>query len=153
MEDVRANALPSGCPERVAVGRTRLSAPSARATLVPMAARVLIVDDDPVFRDLAAELLRALGYEVVGHAPNAAQALAAVARLRPDAVLLDVNLPDADGFRVAETIAESDVVPRVLLVSSDSERVQADTLRRCGAVGFVPKTELATTDLAPYLGG
>jgi CheY-like chemotaxis protein len=118
-----------------------------------VAARVLIVDDDAVFGDLAAELLGILGYAVVGYAEDAAQALAAVERLRPDAVMLDVNLPDSDGFRLAVLLRNGDRPPRVLLVSSDPTQVRPDVLRSCGAVGFVAKTELATTNLAPYLDG
>jgi CheY-like chemotaxis protein len=114
---------------------------------------VLIVDDDAAFGDLAAQLLGVLGYAVVGYAPDAAHALTAVARLRPDAVMLDINLPDSDGFRVAEALGAGDPPPRVLLVSSDPAQVRPDILRRCGAVGFVAKTELATTNLAPYLDG
>ncbi len=63
---------------------------------------VLIVDDHPSFRASARTLLEAEGYEIVGEAENGAAALQAVKELKPDLVLLDVQLPDIDGFQVAE---------------------------------------------------
>ena len=62
---------------------------------------VLIVDDHDSFRESARALLEAEGFTVVGDATDGAAAVAAVARLRPDVVLLDIQLPDADGFAVA----------------------------------------------------
>jgi DNA-binding NarL/FixJ family response regulator len=63
-----------------------------------VAERVLIVDDHPSFRRSARALLEAEGFTVVAEAEDAAGALDAVARLRPDVVLLDIQLPDLDGF-------------------------------------------------------
>src|ERR671928_1010030 len=80
--------------------------------------RVLIVDDHPSFRASARSLLEAEGYEVVGEAADGAEALAAVTALHPDLVLLDVQLPDIDGFEVAERLKELEDRPAVVLTSS-----------------------------------
>lgn len=81
---------------------------------------VLIVDDYASFRRLARRLLEGAGYSVVGEASDGASTLAAVAELRPDVVLLDVLLPDASGFAVADRIAAEPEHPVVLLTSSRS---------------------------------
>jgi DNA-binding NarL/FixJ family response regulator len=65
---------------------------------------LLLVDDHDGFRRHARCLLEAAGYSIVGEAPDAASAIAAVSSLRPDLVLLDVGLPDADGVEVAATL-------------------------------------------------
>jgi CheY-like chemotaxis protein len=117
-----------------------------------MESTVLIVDDDPQFRRAAAELLGARGYRVVGEAGNAAEGLALASALRPDAVLLDVNLPDGDGLSVAAQVS-ADGGPRVLLTSTDSGAATARLVRGSGAVGFVAKTELTGAALDGYLKG
>jgi CheY-like chemotaxis protein len=111
---------------------------------------VLIVDDDASFRRLAADLLRGRGYAVAGEAPDGAGALHAAARLRPDAALVDVGLPDMDGVAVARRLAA--VATRVLLTSSGGCPLDDAGIRDAGAAGFIAKVDLATTDLAPYLG-
>jgi CheY-like chemotaxis protein len=112
---------------------------------------VLIVDDDAEFRALAVLLLRSRGYEIVGETGDAASAVEAAVSLQPNAILLDVNLPDRDGFWVAEALSQAGISARILLTSSAISDVSSHTLERCGAVAFVPKTELATTDLAGLL--
>ena len=82
-----------------------------------MVKRVLIVDDHEPFRAIARELLEAAGYVVSGEAADGAEALAAVAVEVPDAVLLDVQLPDRDGFSVAAALTASGG-PVVVLISS-----------------------------------
>jgi DNA-binding NarL/FixJ family response regulator len=118
---------------------------------VPM--RVLIVDDDPWFRETAGELLRARGFAVAGEASNYGEALAAVRELEPDGVLVDVHLPDVDGFEVAAKLSAHGDGPRVLLTSCDREAATENMAERCRAVGFVPKTELASADLVRYFSG
>ncbi|MBV9417437.1 MAG: response regulator transcription factor [Solirubrobacterales bacterium] len=114
--------------------------------------RLLIVDDDPSFRNAALGLLAARGYQVVGEAGCGAEGLALASELRPDAVLLDVNLPDADGLTVAASLTAA-AGPRVLLVSSDSAAAPERLIRSCGAVGFVAKEELGDAALDAYLTG
>src|SRR5215210_1710334 len=107
-----------------------------------MATSVLIVDDDSVFRRLAERLLRADDLEVVGHAANVAEALAAAKALEPDAALVDVDLPDGDGITLARELIDLPSRPRVLLTSSDTDAACADDIRDSGASGFVHKAEL-----------
>jgi DNA-binding NarL/FixJ family response regulator len=109
--------------------------------------RILIVDDDTSFLGLAAELLAERGFDVVGQAMDAAQALAATIRERPDGILLDVNLPGRDGFATAKVLSEACPSARIVLTSADVRDVAAEILQGCSADAFVPKEELATTDL------
>ena len=111
---------------------------------------VLIVDDDLQFGRAAAEMLAARGYRVVGHATTADEAVQECGRLRPDAVLLDVRLPDCNGVMLAETLrAERDRLT-ILLTSTDSGAVAPERLQRSAASGFVPKSQLARTNLDMY---
>ena len=112
--------------------------------------RVLIVDDHPVFRRVARELLEARGYAVVGEAGCAASALEATERLVPDAVLLDVRLGDDSGIAVARALRRFDRPPAVLLVSVCDEGDGEERARACGARGFLPKARLAATDLGCF---
>jgi DNA-binding NarL/FixJ family response regulator len=108
----------------------------------PVSRRILIVDDHPEFRATARRMLESEGFDVVGEAADAAAAIEAVARLRPEMVLLDVQLPDVDGVRVSETIAAGDEHPDVVLTSS-RPRDDLGSLEGSGALGFVPKDELS----------
>jgi DNA-binding NarL/FixJ family response regulator len=93
-------------------------------------------------------LLEEDGFSVVGEASDGVSALAAVRSLRPDAVLLDVHLPDMDGFAVAAALGLERPAPRVVLTSSDEDEEVGSLLRRSGALGFVPKAALAEAPLA-----
>ena len=88
------------------------------------------------FREAAAELLSARGFEVAGYAGNEDQAIVAVQQLRPDAVLLDIRLPGPDGFQVARRLSSGDDAPAVLLTSSDPDIADQPLAIRCGAVGL-----------------
>jgi CheY-like chemotaxis protein len=116
-----------------------------------MPVSVLIVDDDEGFFRAASELLHDRGYLVVGHANSGREAVTRAAELKPDAVLLDVHLPDQDGPSVAAELSRHEQPPLVLLTSTDGRAVDDDLVRTCDAVGFVPKTELPTADLETYL--
>lgn len=85
-----------------------------------MGVTVLIVDDHATFRRLARRLLERCGFSVVGEAADGASALAAVRELSPDVVLLDVLLPDTNGFAVADAIGAGRQQPVVLLTSTRS---------------------------------
>ncbi|GAA1974968.1 response regulator [Nocardioides panacihumi] len=112
-----------------------------------MPLRILVVDDNPHFRRTAVELLTLRGFEVVGEASGGQEALAAARHAQPDAVLLDINMPDLDGFAVARSLTREHPTIRIVLTSSATERVLAEDLDGSGATAFVPKAELATCDL------
>ncbi len=118
-----------------------------------MPARVLIVDDHASFRSLARRLLVAGGFEVVGEATGGAEAITAARELTPDVVLLDVQLPDVDGFQVAKTLSADGSGAAIVLVSS---RVRAEYGRRVefsGARGFITKADLSGDTLQQALRG
>jgi DNA-binding NarL/FixJ family response regulator len=110
--------------------------------------RVLIVDDHDGFRASARTLLEAEGFAVVGEAADGIGALTAVDRLRPDVVLLDVQLPDLDGFAVAERLAAAPDSPRVVLISSRDAAAYGPRVQAAGALGFLTKRELSGASLA-----
>jgi DNA-binding NarL/FixJ family response regulator len=108
-----------------------------------MPVTVLIVDDHSGFRSSARALLEAEGLQVVGEAEDARTALAAVSRLRPRVVLLDIQLPDLDGFKVAEELARGAEPPAVVLISSRSIASYRRRLADSPARGFITKQELS----------
>jgi DNA-binding NarL/FixJ family response regulator len=117
-----------------------------------MATTVLIVDDHPSFRATAKALLEAEGLEVVGEAEDGAGAILAAAELQPDLVLLDVQLPDIDGFEVAAQLtARNGGGPAVVLTSSRDLCDFGSLVAESGASGFVPKAELSVARIAALL--
>ena len=104
---------------------------------------VLIVDDHPSFRATARLLLESEGFDVVGEAADGAAGLRDARALEPDLVLLDVQLPDIDGFDVAARLTGTDDAPTVILVSSRDGSDFGPLVTRSGARGFVPKAELS----------
>jgi CheY-like chemotaxis protein len=112
--------------------------------------RVLVVDDSAPFRTAACELLRRRGYVVVGEAANAAAAIEAAEQLAPDAVLLDVHLPDGCGFEVSAVLTGARPELAVLLASADDSPSTDRRVEACGARGFVPKCCLAATPLEHF---
>ena len=116
-----------------------------------MATSVLIVDDHPSFRATARMLLEVEGYQVVGEAPDGMSALAAVKELDPDVVLLDVNLPDIDGFDVAARLSNGSARPTIVLVSSRDSSDFGPLVARSGARGFISKADLSGAALAALL--
>jgi DNA-binding NarL/FixJ family response regulator len=113
---------------------------------------LLIVDDHAGFRSLARRLLTSGGFEVVGEAADGHQAIATARRLRPDVVLLDVQLPDFDGFEVTARLADGEAGPVVVLTSTRDRADYGEQVERCGARGFIPKAELSGTTLRAVVG-
>ena len=112
---------------------------------------VLIVDDHPSFRAGARMLLQADGFDVVGVAEDGVAALAAIAELRPDVVLLDVQLPDMDGFEIAALLTANGDGPAVIIVSSRDSSDFGSLVASSGARGFIPKAELSGARIAALL--
>lgn len=121
---------------------------SRPATMDRVSRSVLIVDDHAEFRRLARQLLEAEGFEVVGEAADAESALAATARLRPALVLLDIQLPDMDGFEVAARLTDAADPPAVVLTSSRTVNSYRKRLAQSGVRGFIAKSELSGDALA-----
>lgn len=125
-----------------------------RATMVGVPAQtVLIVDDHPDFRTFARSLLEAAGFDVVGAAQDGASALAAARAAKPAVVLLDIQLPDIDGFGVCEQLALEEAAPVVILTSSRSESTYRRRLAGSSARGFIAKAELSGPALAAFVDG
>jgi DNA-binding NarL/FixJ family response regulator len=130
--------------------------PSARESLGMMAvmsSSVLVVDDDPAFQRLAERVLAAFGLAVVGHAGSVSTAIDAAESLRPDAVLVDVGLPDGDGITLAARLTALPWEPRVVLTSSDADAAGAADVRSSRAQAFIPKEQLPNAALDELLGG
>jgi len=113
---------------------------------------VLVVDDDPVFRDLARRVLAAEGLVVVAEAESLETALDAAHALRPDAALVDMELPDGDGLTLARRLSALPWHPRVVLTSTDPDAQDPEDVRRSGAGAFVAKHELPNAPLLRLLG-
>jgi DNA-binding NarL/FixJ family response regulator len=113
--------------------------------------RVLIVDDHPSFRATARALLEAEGFDVIGEAVDGASAVDTCRRLRPELVLLDVQLPDKDGFAVCAELLSNGAAPDVVLTSSRDSGDYGALIGRSGARGFVPKAELSGAALTALL--
>jgi len=116
-----------------------------------MATSVLIVDDHDGFRAFARALLRSEGFEVVGESGDGESAMRAVEQLRPDVVLLDVQLPDLDGFEVAARLAADEAPPAVVLVSTRHAGSYRRRLAETSARGFISKGDLSGAALAAVL--
>jgi DNA-binding NarL/FixJ family response regulator len=116
-----------------------------------MGARVLIVDDFEPFRRLARLVLESDGFEVVGEAADGPSALAEAARLTPEVVLLDIQLPGPDGFAVADWLAETGCSSTIVLISSRDARGYRRRLARSPAIGFIPKAEFSGARLSMVL--
>jgi DNA-binding NarL/FixJ family response regulator len=116
------------------------------------ARRVLVVDDHPSFRHCTRALLAAEGFEVVGEAEDGASAVSLAAELAPDFVLLDIQLPDIDGFEVASRLLERDPTLPIVLVSSRDRAEYGARIEASGARGFVAKADLTAAALEGLLG-
>ncbi len=114
---------------------------------------VLIVDDHAGFRGTARELLARAGFVVVGEADLGRGALIAAANLRPAVVLLDVRLPDLDGFEVARRLMAGPYPPAIVLISTHEATDYGPRIHECGAIGFITKSSLSADTLRVVLRG
>ena len=112
---------------------------------------VLVVDDHPTFRKTARVLLESEGFDVVGEAADGASAIDAARSLQPDVVLLDIKLPDIDGFEVAEALAANGNPPQIVLTSSHDPRDFGTLIEESSARGFIAKAELSAETLNALL--
>jgi DNA-binding NarL/FixJ family response regulator len=116
-----------------------------------MSATLLLVDDDPVFRSLATEILNDVGIELIAYAGTAAAAMAEAQSVRPTAALVDVGLPDQDGIELAHELAALPWRPAVVLISADRDAAARIDLSCDGTLPFVPKDELPNAPLRALL--
>ena len=138
--DTRRPYAWSGYPDKSAASRMAQS--RDRCDHAGMPPTVLIVDDHPSFRLTARALLEAEDGET---------ALEEAARLHPEVVLLDVQLPGIDGFEVAARLTSNGSSPAVVLTSSRDATEFSGLVERSGARGFVPKAELSAAGLTALL--
>jgi DNA-binding NarL/FixJ family response regulator len=103
---------------------------------------ILIVDDHPSFLAAARFLLATEGFEVVGQATDGESAVKETVRLAPDVVLLDVTLPDIDGFQVAAQLRAAGASSAIVFTSSRDGFEFGALIAESGGAGFIPKSEL-----------
>ena len=117
-----------------------------------MVGSILVVDDDVAVRGLVVRILRSWGHAVIGEAGSVAEALTCAEALRPDTVLVDIGLPDGDGFSLTRQLRARSWPVRVVLFSSDADRANVAAADRAGAIGFLPKDELSSPALRRLIG-
>lgn len=120
-------------------------------TIGRMGRRILIVDDHAGFRASARRMLEAGGFDVAGEAEDAASARAAVRELRPDAILLDVQLPDGNGIALASELTANGIEPEIVLCSSRGADEIGSAVSESGARGFLTKDALTATAIRELL--
>jgi DNA-binding NarL/FixJ family response regulator len=107
---------------------------------IPQPIRILLVDDHAVLRESLASMLGLEdGFEIIGQAGNAAEAIHCHSSLHPDITLLDVRLPGKDGFQVLESLRQNNPAARVIMLASSSLAHEVRRARDLGAMGFLPK--------------
>jgi len=114
-----------------------------------MTVRVLVVDDQQPFRDVARVVVESTdGFEIAAEADRGSAAVQLASALKPDLVLMDVNLPDMSGTSATRMIVEADPRVVVLLVSTYEESDYASQAAGCGAAGYISKSVFSPTRLA-----
>jgi DNA-binding NarL/FixJ family response regulator len=112
---------------------------------------ILIVDDNPGFRRQIRALLEADGFDVVGESADGRSAIDDARSMQPNLMLLDIGLPDIDGFEVTRELAAAGE-PRIVLTSSRDAAAYGPKLRTSGAVGFIAKDELSGPAIRALVG-
>jgi two-component system nitrate/nitrite response regulator NarL len=134
------------------LGLTLMPGAGAGASIGVMRRRLLIVDDHAGFRAFARALLEEEGFDVVGEAEDGASALVAAHDLNPEVVLVDVALPDFDGFEVCDELTRGEKVPAIVMTSSRDVSSFRGRLEESGARGFIAKSDLSGEALAELAG-
>jgi DNA-binding NarL/FixJ family response regulator len=116
-----------------------------------VARRVLIIDDNVAFRATARRLLERDRFVIIAEAGNGVGGVKEAKRHKPELVLLDVQLPDSDGFEVAERLARLDQPPGVILISSLDDSDFGPLVATSSALGFIPKAELSARAIEELL--
>ncbi|MBA2381869.1 MAG: response regulator transcription factor [Chloroflexi bacterium] len=116
-----------------------------------MRTTVLMVDDHAGFRIRARVFLEAEGYQVVGEASSGSDAIVAAERLRPDLAIIDIGLPDLDGFAVASRLRAAGLARWIVLVSGRDREDYGARLDTSDADAFIPKADLSAQRLAGVL--
>ena len=112
---------------------------------------VVIVDDHAEFRASASALLESEGFDVIGEAADGEAAISECERLRPEIVLLDIQLPGLDGFDVAERLAGAADAPAVILISSRDAAAYGSRVKEAPVRGFLAKRSLSGAALAGFV--
>src|SRR4051812_44386762 len=116
-----------------------------------MLGSILVVDDDASVRGLVVRILRSWGHATIGEAGSVAEALAYAEARRPGIVLVDIGLPDGDGFSLTRQLRAKPWATRVVVFSSDADPSNGAAAARAGAIGFFPKDELLSPALQRLL--
>jgi DNA-binding NarL/FixJ family response regulator len=114
---------------------------------------VLIVDDHADFRARTRALLEAEGFSVLGDVADGAAGVEAARALRPDVVLLDIGLPDIDGFEVARNLHAAGGAPVIVFISTRPATEYGPQVAESGAAGFIAKEDLSGQAVTALMGG
>jgi CheY-like chemotaxis protein len=114
---------------------------------------ILVVDDDAVFRELAMRTLRGWGHTRITQAGSVATGVARALQAHPDVALVDVGLPDGDGFELCRRLRALRLPPTVVMISADADAGYPAAARLAGAEGFVPKDETTGATLRDLVAG
>jgi DNA-binding NarL/FixJ family response regulator len=120
----------------------------AQARPIGMKETVLVVDDHDGFRRSMRRMLERAGYDVVGEAVDGESAITAAAHLRPDIALVDIRLPDLDGFAVAKAIRAAGSAGSIVLISTRQRADHGERLAASNADGFIEKSDLSAKAIA-----
>jgi two-component system, NarL family, nitrate/nitrite response regulator NarL len=122
------------------------------AMLTSVALRCLIIDDNPSFVEAARKLLQGQGIEVVAIAASGEEGVRSARELRPDVVLVDIDLGAESGFEVVRRLAEAaPAAPRMILISTHDEHEFIDLIDESPALGFLAKTDLSAAAIRQLL--
>jgi DNA-binding NarL/FixJ family response regulator len=127
----------------------RFGASSATVSFVKL--RCLLVDDNEDFLASAGRLLESQGFEIVGYATSAAEAIDLVGSLEPDIALVDIELAEDDGIALAITLEASAPATRVVLISAYERDDLTELIADSPAIGFLPKSDLGADAITELL--